>query len=335
MKAVLRRIEKHGYRFNFFQAVRLLESFYGGRPGVGHLGPAEKEVVKILPNEELSFPPSDISRIGRSQNEAGEDKWILFENFLGLYGPNTSSPMYIAEMIAQFPRDEDPLRDFLDIFNHRILSLYYRAWKKHNLGASISIERKDAFSKILFAMIGFDVEGPTTEWRVPPKKLLRFSSFFCSSSRPSSALESLLADFFELDDVSIIQFFPRRYSPAKSSLSRISNAEDGGRLGESFVIGETITDVSGQFKIRLGSLTMKQFLNFQPGSAQYEELAFITKMYVKYQLDFSLELVLKPNQGDCLVMSATDPVGILGRSAWLGSQSDTETAVTFEAGYYL
>ncbi len=333
MKPVQKRIEKQGYRFNFFQAVKLLESCYQNRPKIGYLGPSEKEAIKILPNEQLSFSPSDVSRINLSKNEDGEDKWTVFENFLGLYGPNSTSPMYIAEMIAQFPRDEDPLRDFLDIFNHRILSLYYRAWKKHNIGASIFDEQSDAFSKILYAMVGFDVDGPLGEWKINPIKLLRYSSYLSSNSRPASALESILSDFFELEDVSVVQFFPRQYSPSKSSLSRITNRGDGGQLGESFVIGETITDISGQFKIRLGSLTMRQFLDFQPGSDRYEDLVFLTKIYVKYQLGFTLELVLKPNQGLCITVSAVNPVGVLGQSAWIGSSSDEETAVTFEAGY--
>jgi type VI secretion system protein ImpH len=332
MSSIQKRLQKRGYQFNFFQAVKLLEASYEDRPKIGFMGPADKEVVKIHPNDELAFASSDVTRLVLDRSETGEDKWEMVENFLGLYGPNSASPMYIAEMIAQCPRDEDALRDFFDIFNHRILSLYYRAWKKHNIGASVTGYCNDTFSKILFSMIGFDIEGSTDDWKISPGRLLRYSSFFCSKSRPSSGLENMISDFFELNDVSIVQFFPRRYSQSKSSLSRLSNKDDGGRLGESFVLGETITDIAGQFKIRLGSLTMRQFLDFQPGSRKYQELAFLSKIYVKQQLGFSLELVLKPNESECVVISSVEPVGILGQSSWIGNPSNTETAVTYEMG---
>ena len=331
MTRILQRLEKEGYRFNFFQAIKLLEGADRERPQIGHIGPYRHEVVRLQPNDELAFAPADVSRIRRTQTDELLDKWVLVQNFLGLYGPNSASPMYIAEFIAQCPSDEDPLRDFLDIFNHRILSLYYRSWKKHNLSASVTSGFQDAFSKILLAITGFDNEVSDAGRKIPPHRMLRFCSFFASSARPASGLENLISDYFELDDVSITQFAPRRYSPPKSALSRLSNADDGGRLGESFVIGETITDVAGQFKISLDNLTMEQFLSFQPGETQYDELIFLTNMYVKHQLGFFLELSLKPNQGGSLKLSSIDPIGVLGRSSWLGYPSEKETSVTFEA----
>ena len=182
-------------------------------------------------------------------------------------------------------------------------------------------------------MIGRDIEAPFDDWVVNPVQLLRYCSFFCSSSRPACGLENLVSDFFELEDVSVIQFVPRRFSPPKSALSKLSNLNDGGRLGQSFVLGDTITDISGQFKIRLGSLTMKQFTNFQPGETQYNEIVFLSNLYVRHQLGFELELVLKPNQGGPIKISSYEPKGVLGRSSWLGYPTEKETAVVLEVSY--
>ena len=334
MKSVQRKLKSEGYRFGFFQAINLLEMLYRGHPGIGNIGPYDQEIVKILPNQDLSFAPADIEKtVVSTTGENGEVKWTLYENFLGLYGPNAAMPMYIAEMIAQCPSDEDALRDFLDIFNHRVLSLYYRAWKKHNLGASVSSDGDDAFTKILYAMVGWDYSSPSANWRIDPLRLLRYAGSLGAASRPASALENMISDYFQLDDVDVIQFVPRRYVIPESQISRLSNADDGGRLGESFVLGDTITDISGQFKIRLGALSMAQFLSFHPGEPLYEELVFLTNMYVKHQLGFCIELVLRPNQGGSLKLSSIDPIGVLGRSAWLGYPSEEETTVTFDVGY--
>lgn len=333
MNTVQDRLRNEAYRFNFFQAIHLLEIIYRERPPIGHLGPFNQEVVKILPNHELSFAPADVSKAEVQKNEEGSDNWIIYENFLGLYGPNAATPMYIAEMISQCPRDNDALRDFFDIFNHRILSLYYRAWKKHNLCASISPTGDDAFSKILCSMIGQDPEAQASDWRVGPERLLRYSSYFSSASRPAYALENLISDFFQIEKVDVVQFVPRRYTPHRSALGKLSVSEEGGRLGESIVLGDTITDVSGQFKIRLGGLSITQFMSFQPGEPRYEELIFLTNMYVKHQLGFSVELVLKPCEGGGVRLSSGVPIGSLGRSAWLGSPSEKETTVIFEVHY--
>ena len=336
MTSIHERLKTEGYRFGFFQALNLLERLYKDRPGIGHIGPYSQEVVKIVPNKDLSFPPGDVDKIEVDERaESGLERWRLYENFIGMYGPNAAAPMYINEMIAQCPGDEDALRDFLDIFNHRVLSLFYRTWKKHNLAASISSDGADAFTKILCSMVGWDFNTTCDNWRIEPYRLLRYAGYFASTSRPGSALENLISDFFQLGEVDVVEFVPRRYAIPDSETNRLSSADDGGRLGESFVLGDTITDVSGQFKIRLHDLSMDQFLSFHPGEQLHEELVFLTKMYVKQQLSFCLELVLKPNQGGAMKLSSVDAVGGLGRSSWLGYPSGKETTVTFEIGYAL
>lgn len=334
MKPVQKKLRDEGYRFGFFQAINLLELMHKGRPGIGYIGPFNREIVKIVPNQDLSFAPADVCRTEVTKtDEENRDKWTLYENFLGMYGPNAATPMFIAEMIAQCPVEEDALRDFFDIFNHRVLSLYYRAWKKHNLSASISSDGDNAFTQILCAMVGWDYGVSSENWKIAPTRLLRYAGYFASTSRPACALEAMLSDFFQIDNIDVIQFVPRRYTIPKASISRLSNAEDGGRLGDSFVLGDTITDVSGQFKIRLGALSMEQFLSFQPGEPLYKDLVFLTNMYVKHQIGFCLELVLRPRQGGPVKLSSVDAVGALGRSAWLGYPSDEETTVTFDVGY--
>ncbi len=331
MNEIRRLLEKEAYRFDFFQAIRLLESVYKDRPGVGHTGPFEQEALHIYPSVDLCFSPADISHVECHETSDGNQLWNLYENFIGLYGPNYAAPIFIAEMIAQCPDDNDGLRDFLDIFNHRILSLYYRAWKKHNLAACVSSDRDDPISALLSALVGRDVQAPAEDWIIGPDRLLRYSSYFSCTSRPASGLENLLSDYFELENVSVIQFVARKFKAETKECCRISSKNGFGRLGESFVLGDTIDDVLGQFKIRFGSLEMQQFQRFQPGEPAFKELVFLTDLYIKHQLDFYLELVLKPNQGKPLTISGTNPNGALGRSAWIGYPTEKETIVTFDA----
>lgn len=330
MKKIEQDLEREGYRFNFFQALNLLEQSCADCPQIGYLGPVEREIVKILPSSELCFSPADVSRIERRELEEEKASWTVFENFLGLYGPNSATPIFIAEMIAQCPDENDPLRDFLDIFNHRVLSLYYRAWKKHNLLASLSTMEMSSTVIVLRTLLGADYEVAADNWLIPPERLLRYANYLSSSNRPASGLENIIADYFSLRNVRVIQFVSRKFKPPTSMQSEPEAAGTFGRLGESCVLGETIIDIAGQFKVQLGSLSMQQFQLFQPDSPAYDELVFLTHLYTKRQLDFCLELVLKPGQVRPVTISSNAPVGALGRSSWVGYPSGGESSVTLD-----
>lgn len=320
-------LEKEGYRFNFFQAVRLLEASMENRPPVGGLGPYSRETVRILPSTNLSFAPSDIQKIVHRPEDGQSPPWTLYEHFLGLYGPNTASPIFIAEMIAQCIDDEDALRDFLDIFNHRILSLYYRAWKKHNIAASITHDRTDPISSILGSIMGFS-SSETSLARFDHRRYLNYHNFLSSNSRSADGLEAILSDYFGLESVRVVQFVPRRVKLTSTNHNLVSSRSKGGNLGLSFVLGDSIQDVAGQFKVSIGNLSKTRFFDFQPGGTDYDELIHIIELYSLKRLGFTIELGLAKGQADPMRISNHDPVGRLGRSAWLGKPLAKDTTMT-------
>ena len=63
--SVAEQLLEEGYRFDFFQAVRLLERVYPNRRAVGREGPPGQETVRFRAHLSLSFPPSPIYSIHR------------------------------------------------------------------------------------------------------------------------------------------------------------------------------------------------------------------------------------------------------------------------------
>ena len=118
----------------FFQAVRYLERAPGA-PRVGREGPASKEVLRLRPSLSLAFAPSDIE--GAESLPATAERPArarLTTRFLGLYGVTSPLPTHYSERLWENVTHEGQtrLREFLDIFHHRLLSFLYRSWTRHH-----------------------------------------------------------------------------------------------------------------------------------------------------------------------------------------------------------
>ena len=95
------------------------------------------EAVRFRALPSLSFPAGAISDL---RSVLSSDPFAhsvpppeMLVTFLGLTGPSGALPRHYTELLLQRIREKDfSLRDFLDLFNHRLISLFYRAWEKYN-----------------------------------------------------------------------------------------------------------------------------------------------------------------------------------------------------------
>src|SRR5262245_18194950 len=149
---------EEGYRFDFFQAVRVLERLYPNRQPVGRDALPSQEVVRFRSHLSLSFPPSAIHEIERLQDGRGPAQMTVA--FMGLTGLLGVLPRHYTELLLERVRHKDQtLRDFLDFLNHRLISLFYRAWEKYRFPiayerAMVQQKGYDRFSLHLFDLLG-------------------------------------------------------------------------------------------------------------------------------------------------------------------------------------
>ena len=158
-----RKIFDEGYDLDFFQVVHLLQNWYADGARVGELGPPSRERIRLRPDETLRFSPSDVRKVEATGDEP--QKAEITVNFMGLYGVSAPTPIYLTELIGIAGRDAAPLVHFLDIFNHRILSLFFRAWLKYRFPYRYERGAKDAFSRFVLSFVGLNEPGthPLTE----------------------------------------------------------------------------------------------------------------------------------------------------------------------------
>ena len=330
MTSTPEKILDQGYLFEFFQAVKMIEDLNSDAPAVGESGPYGEEKVRFRPNDSLAFPAADLAKIEKIEDPPGNTVWRITENFMGLYGFSTPLPAYFAEMIAQNYRDEDPLRDFLDMFDHRLLSLFYRAWKKYRLDAAYSHGCDNPVSMVFCAIAGFDRESPADDWKVFPERLMRYAGLIAGKTRNAAALEKIVADYFAVDNVKVTPFVERKIPIPTEDLNVIGALSGRNNiLGESLVLGSSVKDIAGQFRLTLGPLSQESFQKLQPGKSAFNELIFLLKLFVIGQLECELELALRAEDAPLMKLSALAPTAALGRSSWLGRPEGEFVSVNY------
>jgi type VI secretion system protein ImpH len=359
---VAERLFEEGYGFDFFQAVRLLERIHPERHPVGRAGPPQAEAVRFAAHLSLSFPPSPIYEVEPPSAALPVPRMAV--TFMGLTGPSGVLPRHYTELLLCLERegkgpDKRALRAWLDLFNHRLIALFYRAWEKYRFyipyerGEYVAAE-PDPFTRGLFSLVGMGfpavrdrlrvaapggAEGPRPERvlaRVEDLALLHYSGFFAHRPRCAVALEALLQDYFALP-VQVLQFQGQWLVLDPANRSRVGGEGANNQLGVNLVVGERVWDVQGKIRLRLGPLDYAQFNEFLPDRAAVPArkafflLCHLVRLYVGPELDFDVQLVLKAEDVPACRLDAGAEAGArLGWNTWIHSQplaDDADDAV--------
>jgi type VI secretion system protein ImpH len=287
-----RLLEDEPFSVEFFQAVQLLERIYPDRQPVGLFEHPSKEVVRLTAHTRLGFPASDVQSI----HWPPEGQPVMAVNFLGLTGPNGVLPhIYTLLLIERrFARDRR-LQDFLDLFHHRMLSLYYQAWRKYRLTAGYGAEGHRV-TWYLKDLAGIGTKGLQDRQEVSDRALLYFAGIFALQPRSAVAFEHFLQEFFRAP-VEIQQFTGAWYDlPLDAQCEMIDHEDAPRQLGLGAVAGDQIWDHSSKARIRIGPLPLDRYRAFLPGTPTHSALRTLSRFYMGGQIDFDVQLVLARDQ---------------------------------------
>ncbi len=327
---------KKWHRFSFFQAVQLLERAIPEAAQVGHGGDPSKEIIRFRPDASLAFPDSDIVSIEELPASSGGKRYRITISFLGLYGSSSPMPTYFTEDILWDEGYSTRVRDFLDIFHHRLISLFYRTWSKYRYYIQFRKGGSDPLSKRLMWLIGqLDEEKPAEEENrkekiIPPIRLLKYAGAMTQQPRSASVLEGILMDYFEGIPVSIKQCIERR--AIISDRQRNALAEKNCTLGNNFTMGGTLADRSGKFRIVVGPINYEKLGGFLPGSRDYRAVREILDAYLVDGLDYDMEVQIRAQNIPGLKLSGSESESEttgLGRNTWLSTPLSETVSVFF------
>jgi type VI secretion system protein ImpH len=349
----LSRLAAAPHSYDFFQAVRVLarhsrhagDGAAGATRPIGHDFAPSSEVVRLRALPALTFPSAEIAGFAAGEGNPEQQRPAeLVVSFFGLYGPAGVLPRHYTQVIIDRIRLKDhALRNFLDLFNHRLLSLYYRAWEKHHLPALLekahSEDLEDPVTSALYCLAGLGAAGTRRRLEISDETFLYYSGLFAQYPRNASSLQRLLAERFGLP-VTILQFQGQwlQLDPGEQTALPTDDRPAGlnCQLGITAVAGERVWSVESRFRIRVGPVGHGAFEELTPGSLRLEQLGQLTRTYVGPEFDFDVQPVLKQEEVPwCQLRSVADSGPRLGWNSWLRSvarRRDADEAVFCPSG---
>ena len=319
--------------FEFFQAVRILERLFPERRPVGGFGEPAEEVAHFSARPSLAFPPCEVHGV----SIPGTRPARVVVNFFGLIGPLGVLPYDYTTLVAERVRVRDQaLRDFLDIFQHRLISLFYRAWLKYRFTALYERGDPDGLTEHLRDLVGLGLTTHRDRLPVRDEALLLYAGLLGPQPRSATGLEQMLRDYFDVP-VAIEQFIGGWYALSPTSLCGLgSESGPADQLGLGALVGDEIWDQQARVRIRLGPLTRAQYEQLLPGGPWHTDLRTLTRFFSHDQFDFDVQLVLEKNEVPACVLGAdgaTPPA--LGWGTWMRtrpfSRDADETVLTLSS----
>ncbi len=289
-------------RMNFMQLCRLLEARVPDLPGLGTRDTAEHELVRFRPRPRVGFPAGEISAVefDDGSDTVGVDAPpTVRTTFMGLYGVDAAMPPHMIDEIVLREEGHEVVEAFLDQFNHRYVTLLYRAWKKYRYPESFRPGGSDAHSRNLLCLAGFGWGDKPQRAGLPDSRLLALLGLLIQHTRTPEGLAGVVALAIPGIGVRVDEFFPvgtraGQPQPLTSSGLFAGSSEERGRrgLGGGYVLGKRMAYRSRAVRVTLRPADAQQAHDLLPGAWLHRELMAFVQLYVGVKADVHLRMEL-------------------------------------------
>jgi type VI secretion system protein ImpH len=306
----------------FFQAVRLIEALRPGFAPVGEASARLREPVSFQSASDLRFPPTDIVALDRADAEGEPERMTVA--FLGLAGGSGPLPMPFTELLLERLRRRDrAMKAFLDIFNHRLTALFYRAHRAGRPGFAMVPPEGSRHAGHLFSVMGLGLGAARGRLGLQDTALLPYAGLLAHKPRSAVALERTLSSLFALP-VRLRPFTGHWHALGAAGVTRLGGMRGvNAVLGRTAVLGTRAWIQDGRAEIVVGPMTKAEFDALLPPFPRHRALASVARLHVGASLDLRLRLRLKGGEIPALRLGQPDgalPGARLGWTSWLGGR---------------
>ena len=312
--ALDRALAEAPYRFGFFHALRCIECAHPRQPRIGESARPADDSVRLGQRPTLAFAPSTLAAY--EPGAQGLPPRLLVY-FLGLFGPNGPLPLHLTDYARErINNAKDPtFARFADVFHHRALSLFYRAWASSRPTVSFDRPESDRFADYVASLFGLGMRSLRNRDGVADIAKLHYAGHLSCQTHHADGLISLLADFFRLP-VALDEFVGHWMLLPSDCQWRLGESPETGALGISTTVGGRIWDRQCKFRVVFGPLAIDDYESMLPGGSNLSRLVALVRNYVGDELAWDLNLILKRQEVPPLKLGGT---GRLGWTSWLSS----------------
>ncbi len=309
------------HEFDFFQLLRRLECLYREQPRLARSPRPAEDPVRLGQTPSLAFAPRTVSAFEPAAGGAPPRVEVLF---FGLFGPNGPLPIHLTEYVYDRLHNagDATLARFADVFHHRLLSLFYRAWADAQPCVHYEREEDDEFYKYVGALFGMGLPAYRSRDAVPDDAKRFYAGWLAAQTHSADGLEAILGDFFHLP-VRIEEFVGEWIEIPDGCRFVLGTIPDTGSLGASAPIGTQVWTCQQKFRIVLGPLRYEQYQRFLPGGASLPRLADLVRNYVGDEFAWDVQLILERDEVPPGLLGG---LGNLGWTTWLDQESRTDDA---------
>jgi type VI secretion system protein ImpH len=299
---VERLLADAGAAMNFYQALRLLENAHPDKPRIGASLRPRDDAVRFGQDPSLSFEPGALARFTPATLDA---KARLAVNFFGLFGANGPLPLHLTEYARERARNhgDGTLAAFLDVFHHRMVSLFYRARASAEPAISLDRLEADRFADYVGSLFGIGTPALRGRDEIGDFAKLHFAGLMANQRRPAAGLVTILRAYFKLP-VELEQFVGHWMRIPADGQTRIGMQERGNHIGTSAVLGTRVWDRQHKFRLVIGPLDYEDYQRMLPGGASMRRLVEWVRTYAGTNLDWDVRLVLKQPEVPLLKLGA-------------------------------
>lgn len=296
---------------DFFSFVRRVEGLLSHMPRVGRSRSLAGDPLIFQQTTYLQFAPSTVQKVrALPRRESGGPVGRMDGYFLGLLGPSGPMPLAMTEYVwarsqgvphpdritpianahVSIHRRDTSLEDFFNIFNHRFISFFYRAWASCRKAVDFDRPSEARFPDFIGSFVGLGMDSLKGRLEVPDELVLYFAGHFANRSRHAEGLAAVTADYFNTRSEVIENVGHWLEVPAADRC--ILGSGDAMPLGQGIVLGERLWDRQLRFTVRLGPMPLAAYERLFPGGVALESLKCLVKLYTNRELYCGVKIVL-------------------------------------------
>ena len=328
IQPILDALASDATQYDFYNILRQFDAVVSGPVPLGRAPRPQNEPLRLTQHASLSFAPASLHSFEPGVAARGVGR-LTINNF-GLYGPNGALPQHLTEYVQErllHYRDQTLAR-FCDVFQHRMILLFYRAWADCQAATSLDHPDRDNFGRYAASLVGLGQDTLRHRDSVPDHLKLHHAGHLCRQTRNVEGLVRPLAALLRVP-VALKEYCMHWLKLAvedqtrlvsatlagKGSVHRIELGLTSSRLGLGAVAGVRVPDVQHKFRLILGAMSFREFERFLPGGNRFVQVRDWVRNYIGVELVWDARLVLVKEEVPATRLGV---YGQLGWTSWLG-----------------